>query len=121
MKIYEACITLALARREAVSLDDARGIRITARTGLLWVTQERGRFDHLVGPGSHFTVTRAGRTVIEALEAGCAQLTSEAWEKAAALPLTRARAVGTIGALAHALRDRVGFGGSAGLRQGGTR
>ena len=117
MNICAACITLELARGEIVSLVDARGVRIGARDGGLWITQERSRADHFVAPGAQFTVTRPGRTVIEALDGGRVQLSRDAEEA----PLTRLPALGTITALAHPLPDRSRFQPSGELRQGGTR
>jgi hypothetical protein len=76
LAIRQAAVTLALARGETLSLDDARGVRIGARSGVLWVTQERGDGDHFVRPGGHLTVTSAGRTVVEALDHGFVQLSS---------------------------------------------
>jgi DUF2917 family protein len=67
-------VTLALARGETLSLDDARGLRIVGRSGLVWVTQERSPADHLMGPGAQLTVTRAGRTVVEALAPGLVEI-----------------------------------------------
>lgn len=71
-------LTLALARGDILSLDDARGVRIRVRRGALWVTQERSHADHFVGPGAHFTVSQRGRTVVEALERGLVQLSADA-------------------------------------------
>ncbi len=60
---------LALERGEVVTLDDARGMRIRARQGLLWVTEEGNARDHIVGAGETLTVGHAGRTVVQALQA----------------------------------------------------
>jgi len=59
---------LALAAGEVLTLDDARGIRIHARTGTVWVTEEANLRDHVVGPGETHVVTRGGRTLIQALQ-----------------------------------------------------
>lgn len=77
LSIRQPAITVALSRGDMLSLDDARGVRIGVRRGALWVTQERGRADHFVGPGAHFTVSRSGRTVVEALERGLVQLSTD--------------------------------------------
>jgi hypothetical protein len=76
LSIRQAAITLALARGDMLSLDDARGVEISVQRGALWVTQERSRADHFVGPGARFTVSRRGRTVVEALERGLVQLST---------------------------------------------
>jgi hypothetical protein len=67
-------ITVELARAETLSLDDARGVCITAYSGVLWVTQERRRADHFVCAGTPLVVSEAGRTVVEALERARLQL-----------------------------------------------
>ena len=59
---------LALAAGEVVTLDDARGTRIHARTGTVWVTEEANLRDHVIGPGETLVVSRGGRTVIQALQ-----------------------------------------------------
>ena len=77
LSIRQTAITVALARGDMLSLDDARGVRIRVRQGALWVTQERSRADHFVTAGAHFIVSRRGRTVVEALERGLVQLSTE--------------------------------------------
>jgi len=59
---------LALAAGEVLTLDDARGVRIQARTGSVWVTEEANLRDHILGPGDALVVTRAGRTLIQAMK-----------------------------------------------------
>jgi hypothetical protein len=58
---------LALEAGEVVSLDDAQGTRIVARSGTVWVTEEGESLDHIVGPGDALVVARSGRTVVQAL------------------------------------------------------
>jgi len=77
LSIRKAAVTLALSRGDMLSLDDARGMRIRVRRGALWVTQERSGADHFVGPGTYFTVSRRWRTVVEALERGLVQLSTD--------------------------------------------
>ena len=60
---------LALEAGQVLSLDDAKGMRIRARLGTVWITQEGSRNDHIVGPGDSLVVARAGRTVVQALQA----------------------------------------------------
>jgi hypothetical protein len=59
---------VSLDAGEVLTLDDAEGTRILARTGLVWVTEEGSREDHIVGPGDTWTVARSGRTVVQALK-----------------------------------------------------
>ena len=60
--------TLALDAGEVVSLDDVVGTRISARLGTLWVTCQDSRRDVILAPGESVVVTRAGRTVVQALQ-----------------------------------------------------
>jgi len=63
MELQSAAPVLALAAGEVLTLDDARGVRIQARIGSLWVTEEANLRDHVVGPGETHVVTRGGRTL----------------------------------------------------------
>ena len=74
LSIRQAAITLALARGDMLSLDDARGVEISVQRGALWVTQERSRADHFVGPGARFTVRFAALRVDSGATAPCCQL-----------------------------------------------
>ena len=58
---------LALEPGQVVTLDDAVGTRIEARSGTVWVTEEGDRDDHIVSQGQSLVVTRAGRTLVQAL------------------------------------------------------
>ncbi len=59
---------LALQRGEVITLDDARGVRICPRGAKVWVTEEGDSSDFVVNPGEDFVVTRAGRTVVQAID-----------------------------------------------------
>jgi hypothetical protein len=60
--------SFALAAGEVVSLDDAQGMRILARSGTVWVTEEGEARDHVVDAGDALVVARPGRTVVQALK-----------------------------------------------------
>ncbi len=60
---------LALEPGQVVTLDDAQGTRIVARSGTVWVTEEGEARDHIVAPGDALVVARPGRTVVQALQA----------------------------------------------------
>ena len=68
MELRAQAPVLSLAAGEVLTLDDARGIRIHARTGTVWVTEEANLRDHVLGPGEALVVSRAGRTVIQAMK-----------------------------------------------------
>ena len=66
---------LALEPGQVVTLDDAQGTRIVARSGTVWVTEEGESRDHIVGPGDALIVARSGRTVVQALKSAWISLT----------------------------------------------
>ena len=59
---------LALETGQVLTLDDAEGLRILARAGTVWVTEEGDVMDHIVRPGDTLTVAHRGRTVVQALQ-----------------------------------------------------
>jgi len=69
MELSSQAPVLALAAGEVVTLDDARGVRIHAREGSVWVTEEANSRDHILATGDALIVGRGGRTVIQALQA----------------------------------------------------
>jgi hypothetical protein len=68
MELHSNAPVLALQAGEVVTLEDARGTRIQARTGTVWVTEEANPEDRIVGPGEAIVVSRDGLTVIQALQ-----------------------------------------------------
>jgi hypothetical protein len=60
---------VALAAGQVLTLDDAAGTRILARSGTVWVTEEGDSKDHIVDAGDTLIVARPGRTVVQALKA----------------------------------------------------
>ena len=60
---------LALEPGQVVTLDDAAGVRIRSKEGIVWVTYEDSLRDMIVGPGETLVITRNGRTVVQALQA----------------------------------------------------
>ena len=68
MQIELASPLFALEPGQVVSLDDARGTCIRARYGAVWVTEEGSVKDHILRAGTSHVVSRAGRTVVQALE-----------------------------------------------------
>ena len=69
MQVNMKAPVLALEAGQVLSLDDAKGHRIVARAGTVWITEEGSRKDHIVGPGDTLIVARPGRTVVQALDA----------------------------------------------------
>ena len=58
---------LALEAGQILTLDDAVGLSILARSGTVWVTEEGSPSDHIVGPGDTLIVARPGRTLVQAM------------------------------------------------------
>jgi hypothetical protein len=80
---------LALDAGEVITVDDAEGLRIIARRGTVWVTEEGDSVDHIVGPGDTLIVAHPGRTVVQALQPawislgeGVAAANDGAWQSA---------------------------------------
>jgi hypothetical protein len=59
---------ISLEPGQVVTLDDAIGVRIRSREGVVWVTYENSQSDMIVGPGQTITIARNGRTVLQALQ-----------------------------------------------------
>lgn len=68
MKLDVQAPVLALAAGQVLSLDDVEGLRILARSGTVWVTEEGNLHDHIVGPGDTLIVAHPGRTVVQAID-----------------------------------------------------
>ena len=68
MELHINAPVLALEPGQVVTLDDAAGTRIVARSGIVWVTEEGDRDDHIVAAGETLVVTHAGRTLVQALQ-----------------------------------------------------
>lgn len=93
MKIQLTASEFCLANREVLDLDDAVGVRIEARSGAVWVTQEHDRRDLVLKRGESCTIEHTGRTVVQALGSSRVNL------QAARLPIAEAS-----GALSSVLR-----------------
>ena len=68
MELHLNAPVLALEPGQVVTLDDAAGTRIYARSGTVWVTEEGDRDDHIVATGETLVVSHNGRTLVQALQ-----------------------------------------------------
>jgi hypothetical protein len=68
MRLNLTTPVLALEAGQVLTLDDAQGTSILARSGTVWVTEEGDRADHIVAAGDVLVVASPGRTVVQALE-----------------------------------------------------
>lgn len=69
MKVQLSGTELLLARRQTLNLADPAGVRITARRGSLWVTQDRDRRDIVLRAGESITFAKSAPVIVQALDA----------------------------------------------------
>ena len=74
MELHLNAPVLALEPGQVVTLDDAAGTRISARSGTVWVTEEGDSDDYIVAAGETLVVARGGRTLVQALQPACIAL-----------------------------------------------
>lgn len=67
MRLNMEQATLTLQANSYLKLRGARGVRLTCREGLLWVTQEGVSRDDFIEPGAGLPLTADGDVLIEAL------------------------------------------------------
>ncbi len=60
--------TIRLVRNGLLGIDDGRGMRVRVRSGTVWLTQHDDPRDVVLREGESFTIERAGRTVVQALD-----------------------------------------------------
>ena len=68
MELHVKHPVLCLQPGQVLSLDDAQGARISARSGTVWVTEEGEPDDVILAAGEAVVVGRGGRTVVQALQ-----------------------------------------------------
>ncbi len=69
MNIKARIARLALARRDTLKLEAARGALVRCMEGLVWITQDGDRSDHFVAAGDTFRVDRDGLVLVQAARA----------------------------------------------------
>jgi hypothetical protein len=67
---------LPLTRNNVLRIEDGREMLICARSGCIWITQERDRRDIVLEAGQRFRISRGGRTLIMALRRSVIALAS---------------------------------------------
>ena len=86
MKIQLSQSEIGLQRRQTLSLADGAGVRIAAREGTVWVTQDHDLRDVILAPGEAIVFDRPGRVIVQAL--GPARVTlAQACRRRRAKPL----------------------------------
>lgn len=75
MKIQLSQSEIGLSKRQTLRLTDGAGVRIEARSGAVWVTQDHDRRDIVLGPGESFTLDGRGLAIVQAFEPSCIRLT----------------------------------------------
>jgi len=66
MNIKTRIARLALKPRDTLTLEAARGALVRCLEGLVWITQDGDRADHVVGAGDSFRVDRDGSVIVQA-------------------------------------------------------
>jgi len=66
MNIKARIARLALRPRDTLTLDAARGALVRCLDGLVWITQDGDRADHIVAAGDSFRVDRDGPVIVQA-------------------------------------------------------
>ena len=67
MTLPQETSLVSLRTGEVITLDDAAGLRIDARAGTVWITEEDDIEDHIVHAGDALVIAKPGRTVVQAL------------------------------------------------------
>jgi hypothetical protein len=77
----EDCIeqaSIGIARREALRIDDGRGIEVAVVYGSVWITQHRDNMDVCLESGKSFQIDRDGATIVDAFAPSLVTLTPRA-------------------------------------------
>jgi hypothetical protein len=69
MNIKTRIARLALKPRDTLTLEAARGALVRCLEGLVWITQDGDRADHVVSAGDSFRVDRDGSVIVQATRA----------------------------------------------------
>ncbi len=75
MKIQLSQSEIGLSKRQTLSLRDGAGVRIEARCGAVWVTQDHDVRDIVLRAGESFTLDARGQAIVQALEPARIRLT----------------------------------------------
>ena len=62
---------MGLPARGIYRLDDAADVRITVRSGTVWITLDDDRVDRVLGAGEQFSTSQHRRALVSALEPAC--------------------------------------------------
>jgi hypothetical protein len=67
MKIKLSQSEVCLPKRQTLTLANAAGVRIVARSGVVWVTQDRDSRDTVLNPGESVAFETPDRVIVQAL------------------------------------------------------
>ncbi|MGD9954395.1 MAG: DUF2917 domain-containing protein [Burkholderiales bacterium] len=68
MQLNVTSSKVVLEPGQVLTLDDAEGVHVRPRGAKVWITEEGDCSDFVVNPGEEFVITRAGRTVLQAID-----------------------------------------------------
>lgn len=85
-----------LSKRQTLSLADGAGVRIEARAGTVWVTQDHDLRDMVLREGEAVTLHGNGQAIVQAFEASRVSLSQPAAAPARVAADWPARIAGTL-------------------------
>ena len=68
MKIKLSQSVVCLPKRQTLTLANAAGVRVVARSGVVWVTQDHDSRDTVLNPGESVAFETPDRVIVQALE-----------------------------------------------------
>jgi len=91
---------IGMPRGSSLRIDDGAGVQVHVLKGEIWLTQEGGMEDHVLGAGQSFRVDRDGATLAQAFRRSVVSLTPpaprisvlNAWAMKLLAPLNRSDA-----------------------------
>lgn len=87
MKLSVDNATITLQAAQCLRLTGARGVRLTCRAGLLWITQEGLLRDDFLAPGNGIEVVTGGLVLVEAMSESALEVARDARGAPASEPL----------------------------------
>ena len=82
--------SIGMPRGSTLRIEDGPGVLVYVHEGELWLTEEGGRDDHLLGSGESFRIERGGAALAHALRRSRVSLSHASPSPAQRVVLTRA-------------------------------
>jgi hypothetical protein len=68
----KSTVPVALKANQVLRVQHGQGMRVTATSGILWLSEEGSLDDHVLRPGDSLTLVRSGKTLALAVQPSCA-------------------------------------------------